>query len=94
MAERPIEIIWTDYMCYRAKLRGFDLDKIEYILRYSTEHYFDTVTERLIVVGRMDDLLVMIPYETTHGYVTPIIIHATTRQQLNLRLKTGRLAHE
>jgi len=35
-------IVWTDYMKYRANLRGFDLAKIEDILRYSTERYFDT----------------------------------------------------
>ncbi len=45
-------ITWTSYMKYRTKLRGFDLSKIEDILRYSTETYFDTITQRMIVVGR------------------------------------------
>ena len=53
-------IIWTGYMKYRAKLRGFDLAKIEDIIRYSTERYFDTITQRMIVVGRHDGSLVMI----------------------------------
>ena len=35
MTESHIEIIWTDYMKYRARLRGFDLAKIEHIVRYS-----------------------------------------------------------
>lgn len=33
MTESHIEIIWTDYMKYRARLRGFDLAKIEHIVR-------------------------------------------------------------
>jgi len=31
-------IVWTDYIKYRAKLRGFDLEKIEEIVRYSETH--------------------------------------------------------
>ncbi len=34
-------IVWTDYFKYRAGLRGFELVKIENILRYSIERYFD-----------------------------------------------------
>jgi len=40
-------IVWTDYMKYRAGLRGFELSKIENILRHSGERYFDTTTQRL-----------------------------------------------
>jgi hypothetical protein len=94
MAESHIEIIWTDYMKYRARLRGFDLAKIEHIVRYSGERYFDTVTGRLIAVGRIDDLLVIIPCDTDQGSITPVTIHATTRQQINFRLKTGRFINE
>ena len=90
MPESRIEIIWTDYMIYRAALRRFDLARIEHIVRYSSERYFDTVTERLIAVGRIDDLLVIIPCDTDQGSITPVTIHATTRQQINFRLKTGR----
>lgn len=39
-----IQLAWTDYMKYRARLRGFDLAKIEHIVRYSGERYVDTVT--------------------------------------------------
>ncbi len=46
-------IRWTEYMKYRAKLRGFDLTKIENIVEYSTERYSDTVTGGRVAVGRM-----------------------------------------
>jgi len=86
-------ITWTSYMKYRAKLRGFDLAKIEDIMRYSTERYFDTITQRMIVVESHDHRLVMIPYEKKGNEVTPITIHTTTRQQINFRLKAGRFKH-
>jgi hypothetical protein len=94
MTESRIEIVWTDYMKYRARLRGFDLAKIEHIVRYSGERYFDTMTGCLIAVGRVDDLLVMIPCDTGQGSMTPVTVHATTRQQINFRLKTGRFTNE
>ena len=34
--QNMVEIIWTEYLKYRAKLRGFDLAKIEDIIRYTT----------------------------------------------------------
>ena len=87
-------IVWTDYVKYRARLRGFDLAKIEHIVRYSSERYFDTATGRLVVVGRHDNTLVMIPYEADKDSITLITIHATTRQQIKFRLKTGRFTNE
>ncbi len=87
-------IIWTDYFKYRANFRNFDLLKIEEIVKYSTERYHDIETGRPIVVGKHDNLLVMIPYEMTAESITPITIHATTRQQINFRIKTGRLFYE
>lgn len=36
----------------------------------------------------------MIPYEETETTITPITIHATTRQQIKFRLTTGRLIYE
>ncbi|MBW1699119.1 MAG: hypothetical protein JRH18_13935 [Deltaproteobacteria bacterium] len=80
-------------MKYRANLRGFDLAKIEDILRYSTEMYFDTITQRTVVVGRHDDRLVLIPYEKRGAEIIAITIHTTTRQQINFRLKAGRFRH-
>lgn len=58
-----MKFIWSEYIKHRVESREFNLGKIEEILRYSTERYFDTVTGRLIAVGRHDDLLIMIPYE-------------------------------
>ena len=88
-----ISIVWSDYMKYRIGLRGFDLEKVESILRYSDERYFDNVTQRRIAIGRHDRLLVMIPYEQSGENMNPVTIHATTRQQISFRLKTGRLKH-
>jgi len=84
-------IRWSDYLKYRAELRGFELAKIEHILRYSGERYFDTVTRRMISVDRHDDILVIVPYEEVENTLVPITIHATMSQQINFRLKTGRL---
>jgi len=83
-------IFWSDYLKYRANLRGFEISKIESILRYSEERYFDTVTQRFIAIGKHDDRLVMIPFEKKENKIIPITIHTTTRQQVNFRLKTGR----
>jgi uncharacterized DUF497 family protein len=89
--QKIVEIIWTDYLQYRAKLRGFDLVKIEEIIRYSSERYFDTSTDRWVVVGKHSDILVMIPHEINKNKaIIPITIHVTTRQQVNYRLKSGR----
>ena len=87
-------IVWTDYMKYRLILRGYDPAKIEQLLRHSSERYFDTVTGRAVVIGRHENLLVMIPYERVGGTLTPVTIHATTRQQIISRLRSGRLKNE
>lgn len=89
-----MDIVWTDYIKYRANLRGFDLAKIEHIVRHSTERYNDTSTYRLVVVGRHKNRLVMIPYEQEDDSIVPITVHVTTRQQINFRLKTGRYRYE
>ncbi len=89
-----LEIVWTEYMQYRSKLRGFDLDEIERIVRYSNERYVDRTTGRWMAIGRHKGVLVLIPYEIKAQQLTPVTVHTTTRQQINLRLKTGRLGHE
>lgn len=83
-------IVWSDYLRYRLEMRGFELSKIENILRYSGERYVDVTTQRLIVVGKHGNVLVIIPYEKQRNRIKPVTIHATTRQQINFRLKTGR----
>ena len=92
-SERP-SIIWSDYIKYKADLRGFELTKIENILRYSEERYYDNITRRMIAIGRHDEHLVIVPYEEKGNTIIPVTIHATTRQQINFRLKSGRFIHE
>ena len=87
-------IVWTEYLKYRTKLRGFNIQKLENILRYSSEKYFDTATDRSIVVGKHEKVLVMIPYEESKIDITPVTVHATSRQQINYRIKSGRLINE
>ncbi len=87
-------IIWTDYLRYRARLRGFDLAEMERILRFGEERYFDTATSRYVVVGRHHDTLVMIPYEAEPEVIRPVTIHTTSRQQVNFRVKTERFKYE
>jgi len=87
-------VIWTDYLKFRAALRGFDLAKLERILLTSSERYFDTETRRKVVVGRHDKELVIIPFDEDDGSLIPVTVHTVRRQQLQLRLRTGRLMHE
>ena len=89
-----MEIVWTDYVKYRAHLRGFDLAKIEHIGRHSSERYQDVSTHRYVAVGKHDNVLVMVPYEIKEHHLVPVTVHATTRQQINFRLRAGRFRHE
>lgn len=81
-------------MKYRSRLRRFDLDKLEDILKHSGERYFDITTHRPVVVGRHEDKLVLIPYERKGNRITPVTVHVTTRQQIKFRLRTGRFRNE
>lgn len=81
-------------MKYRGRLRGFDLVKIEDIVRHSAERYFDTATQRSVAVGHHGTHLVLIPYERQGDKVTPVTVHVTTRRQINFRLRTGRFQNE
>ncbi len=88
-----MKFIWSEYIRHRAESRKFDLGKIEEILRYSAERYFDTETDRLVAVGRHDERLIMIPYEAYGDTVRAVTVHAVTRQQINFRIKTGRFSN-
>jgi hypothetical protein len=88
-----MDVVWTEYFRYRATLRGFDLDRIEEIVKHSSERYVDTATDRRIAVGRCGKTLVLVPYEASGDVVTPITIHATTRRQIAFRVQTGRFIH-
>jgi hypothetical protein len=46
MTPADARVVWTDYLRYRARTRGFDLALIEQLLRFASERYFDTVTRR------------------------------------------------
>jgi hypothetical protein len=89
-----MDVAWTEYLKYRAALRGYDLKGIESILKLSKERYVDTATNRHVVVGRCRGILVLIPYERGEGVMTPVTVHTTSRQQIEFRVKTGRLIHE
>lgn len=86
-----MNILWTKYLIYRAELRGFEVPQLEQILRYTEERYFDTVTHRMVAVGKHRDYLVMIPYDIADDQtITPVTVHATSRQQVAYRLKSRR----
>ena len=89
-----MKVMWTDYLKFRVKQRGFDLSKIEDVVRYSSEIYYDTVTGRRIAVGRYNNDLIMIPYEVDEDSIAPVTVHVTTRQQINFRIRTGRFKNE
>lgn len=60
----------------------------------SSKDAFDTATRRMVAVGRHGKLLVMIPYDKTEDeageLITPVTIHATSRQKIKFRLISGR----
>ncbi len=89
-----ITIKWTEYVKYRAKLRSYKIALIEHIVRYSEERYFDTVTQRMIVIGKHENRLVLVSYEKEENDIISVTIHAASCQQVNFRLKTGRFIYE
>ena len=60
-SSKDISINWTSYFKYKLELRVFDQLKVENILRYSDERYFDIVSQNNIVIGKHDRRLVLIP---------------------------------
>jgi hypothetical protein len=90
----PRQIKWTEYLKYRARTRGYDLQVLEQIVRHSIERYYDTATLRMAAVGKHDKRLVVVPYDSDENSITPVTVHAVTRPQVNLRIKTGRFVHE
>jgi hypothetical protein len=81
-------------MKYRMDLRGYNSETVKHIVQYTSERYIDTTTGRLVAIGKHDKLLVTIPYEQEGNTITPVTIHATNRQQINSRLKSGKLEYE
>jgi hypothetical protein len=70
-----MEIKWTRYFRNRCIQRHFNIEKAENIIRYSSERYFDIDFSRLIVVGSIDNRLILIPYEERDNVITPVTIH-------------------
>lgn len=86
-------LLWTDYMKYRARLRGFELDELEKILRFSPERYSDEATGSKVLVGRHRSSLVLIAIEEQGKDIIPITVHRTSRQQISARVRSGRYTH-
>jgi hypothetical protein len=77
----PATILWTQYLFSRAELRGFEVPQREQILRYTEERHFDTVTHRMVAVGKHRDFLVTIPYDIADDQtITPVTVYATSGQ--------------
>lgn len=91
---QSFDIVWSSYFKYRMKLRGFKVKEIEKILRHSTERYFDTRTNRRVVIGKHDNDHVIIPYDTAKNQIIPVTVHIISRKQINFRCKTGRFIYE
>lgn len=81
-------------MRYRVRTRFFTIALLEQIVRSPSERYFDTDSGREIAIGRHNDKLVVIPYEIENDVIIPVTVHATTRQQINLRLRSGRYIYD
>lgn len=92
--DKKIEIEWTDYLQYRARIRGLDLAEIDDIVRYSTERYLDCVTDRRVVIGKCSGKLVVVPYEVENDLVRPVTVHVTSRAQINARINSERFRLE
>lgn len=47
----------------------------------------------MVVVGKHDKILVMIPYDVAEDkngeLITPVTVHATSRQQIRFRINSG-----
>ncbi|MBW2740214.1 MAG: hypothetical protein JRE64_15525 [Deltaproteobacteria bacterium] len=64
-------------------------DCLEVLKRYP-DNFFNLV----VAIDRHEKLLVMIPYEQKGRSLKPVTIHATSRQQINPRIKSGRFKNE
>lgn len=91
----PTDIDPTGYFLWRVTLRGFDLRRLDEILRHGAERYLDRETGRYVVVGRHDRRrLVAIVYEVEPRRMRPVTVHATTREQVSYRCSMGRYTVE
>jgi hypothetical protein len=84
------QIRWTDYLVYKMNVRGYQKEKIEHIIRFSLERYFDTETRRYVIIGMHGDKEVIIPFDKEGKTIIPVTIHAISRQQIRFRKLSGR----
>jgi hypothetical protein len=92
--QKSLETRWTSYLQFRANLRGFDLNALEGILRNASERYTDAATGRRVAIDKHGNNLVAIPYDQEQDAIVPVTVHATSRQQVTYRLKSGRFVYE
>jgi hypothetical protein len=85
-----MDIHWTSYLQFRAQLRKFALSTLEDILRNTSERYTDAATGRRVAIGKHGKTLVAIPYDMEKDAMIPVTVHATSRQQITYRLRSGR----
>ena len=74
--------------------RGYKKELVEHIIRFSSERYFDTETRRFVIIGKHGTKEVIIPYDKEGKIVTPVTIHAISRQQIRFRKLSGRFEDE
>jgi hypothetical protein len=71
-------------------VRGYQKNKIEHIIRFSSERYFDTETRRFVIIGKHGNKEVIVPFDKEGNIVIPVTIHAISRQQIRFRKFSGR----
>ena len=76
------------------EVRNYNKEKIEHIIRFSSERYFDTETRRFVIIGKHDHRVVIIPIDKSGNVIIPVTIHAISRQQIRFRILSGRFEDE
>ncbi len=73
------------------KVREYNLEKVELVLRTSSEVYFDIHSGRDIKVGKHDNELIIVAYDLeADGSITPVTVYQTSRKQIKYYLKEER----
>lgn len=80
-----MRIVWTAYMKYKSKLRGFNLLQIEDVINSSSERYLDTITGRRVIVGKYESKLILIPYEMDENSVINCPHHDASTNQFSYK---------
>ncbi|MCP4751638.1 MAG: hypothetical protein GY866_12145 [Proteobacteria bacterium] len=68
------------------------MEKVESVLRTSSETYFDTHSGRDIKVGKHGNDLIIVAYDVEQdGSITPVTVYETSRKQIKYYLKEERI---